>query len=131
MQLLQRFWQSPALLVMPFILLVSAAASAATSIPALRHAVYGPEERLFVLSTLDKNARLAGKTNDAKSVVILSSSLGIYSAAMTDALKYKEPDLSTIDFMKYSKFRVLDDKFAELGKVKTRTLNLSISQTRR
>lgn len=127
MQLLQRFWQSPALLVMPFILLVSAAASAATSIPALRHAVYGPEERLFVLSTLDKNARLAGKTNDAKSVVILSSSLGIYSAAMTDALKYKEPDLSTIDFMKYSKFRVLDDKFAELGKVKTRTLNLSNS----
>lgn len=127
MQLLQRFWQSPALLVMPFILLVSAAASAATSIPALRHAVYGPEERLFVLSTLDKNAKSAGKADGAKSVVILSSSLGIYSAAMTDALKYKEPDLSTIDFMKYSKFRVLDDKFAEIGKVKTRTLNLSNS----
>lgn len=126
MHMARRVWQSPALLVLPFILLVSAAASAATSNPALRQAVYGPEERLFVLSTLDV-VKNASTTDDAKSVVILSSSLGIYSAAMTDALKYKEPDLSTIDFMKYSKFRVLDDKFAELGKVKTRTLNLSNS----
>lgn len=127
MHMARRVWQSPALLVLPFILLLSAAASAATSIPALRHAVYGPEERLFVLSTLDKNVKNISTADDAKSVVILSSSLGIYSAAMTDALKYNEPDLSKIDFMKYSKFKVLDDKFADIGKVKTRTLNLSNS----
>jgi hypothetical protein len=93
----------------------------------LKQVVLGPEERLFVLETLDnaKHKHVASGSS-ARRLVVLSSSLGIHAASMSDALRFGIPRLDNMDYMKYSKWRVLDEECKKKG-LNFNTLNLSNS----
>jgi hypothetical protein len=88
-------------MILPCLIGLNAGFGWACEFTSLGLEINGPSERLFVLKTLDNfvKEKKASKAPVNNEIVILSSSLGITSAAMTDSKVYGYPKLNTIDYM--------------------------------
>jgi hypothetical protein len=91
--------------------------------------INGPSERLFVLKKLDNlvKEKKVSRQQSNNDIVILSSSLGITSAAMTDSKEYGYPKLNSIDYMHYCGFRYLDEQIKKHTGQDVRTINFANS----
>ncbi len=126
---MRQLFQSTTLWLMPYILLFSGLIWCIVELTFLRDDIIFQSDRLVVLNKLDTWAHQRPQKDDAqeKSVLFLSSSLGLVAANCADYNKYGQPDPNSQQALIYSKFKCLDDQFASLMNQRTQTINLSNS----
>ncbi len=122
-----RYLNSTTLLVLPCIALFNVISWAVVEFTPIKTDILGPAERLIVLRKLDTwhNTKPSGRTGDKKSIVFISSSLGIAAANMADYEMYGAPDPYSQLATEYSQYKCLDQQIRESSGKPTRTVNLS------
>jgi len=125
-----RCLNSTTLLVLPCIALFNVISWAAVEFTPIKTDILGPADRLIVLRKLDSwnsghTERQNNKALSEKSIVFISSSLGIAAANMADYEMYGAPDPFSQQATEYSKYKCLDQQISESSGQTTRTVNLS------
>jgi hypothetical protein len=122
-----RILSSSALLLLPSIASLNLVSWSAVEFTGLKIAILGPSERLTVLTKLDNWNRKGAIDAKESSIALVSSSLGIAAANMSDFKNYGSPVPFSEDAVKYSKYRALDQLLEKKVGKKTRTINFSNS----
>lgn len=122
-----RCLNSTTLLVLPYLALLNVISWAAVEFTSIKIDILGPSDRLIVLRKLDawNNNKNNQSNRPEKSIVFISSSLGIAAANMADYQKYGTPNPSAQLAMEYSQYRSLDEQIASTTGHKTQTINFS------
>lgn len=132
-----RYLSSTTLLLLPSLAILNVISWAALEFTSIKSDILGPADRLIVLRKLDawkneqKTSRqiITGSENtnlrSEKSIVFISSSLGIATANMADYELYGAPDPSSQLATEYSRYKCLDEQVRDRTALKTRTVNLS------
>lgn len=115
--------------LLPCIVLYTLVCMAAVELTPLKRDILGPSERLIVLRKIDNwyNSKKSPRTDAEKSIVFISSSLGIAAGNLADYKMYGKPSPDSPSTMDYSQFRCLDDQIAETSGQRTKTANFSNS----
>jgi hypothetical protein len=112
---------------LPYLALLNVISWAAVEFTSIKIDILGPSDRLIVLRKLDawNNNKNNQSNRPEKSIVFISSSLGIAAANMADYQKYGTPNPSAQLAMEYSQYRSLDEQIASTTGHKTQTINFS------
>jgi len=101
-------------------LILALASSYTLEFTPLGFEIANQSDRLDVLDKID-----AFPKDNANTILMLGSSLGIFPAALADFKTFGEPKPGADKFLNYSSYRYLDQQISNLTGSQVRTLNLS------
>lgn len=101
-------------------LILALASSYTLEFTPLGFEIANQSDRLDVLDKID-----AFPKDNANTILMLGSSLGIFPAALADFKTFGEPKPGADKFLNYSSYRYLDHQISNLTESPVRTLNLS------